>query len=240
MRLTIKVELLKQKCTFQKKLIYLAPIITILIAIVLMDKSYVQISAYNWWYVLILPEALTMMSSFIIVNEKKRNFHGLFAVFLDMKKLWYSKILVCTIYLALTSFIFLLGITISGAIFGSGISIVQSLIASILLFILFLWQIPLWMYVSMKISTGFSILLSLICNFGVAVICAIKSIWWIPFAIPARVMIPVIGVLPNGLYVEEGSQLINSGVIPLGIGITMVLYLVISYFTAKWFETQEV
>lgn len=86
----------------------------------------------------------------------------------------------------------------------------------------------------------FSVVLSFICNFGVAAICAIKPIWWIPFAIPARVMIPVIGVLPNGLYVEEGSQFINSGVIPTGIYITMVLYLALSYFTAKWFETQEV
>lgn len=240
MNLLIKAELLKQKHTFQKKLVYFAPIVTILIAFILMGGRYIQSGAYNWWYTLILPGAMTMISSFIIVNEKRRKFHGLFSVLIDVKKLWYSKILVCIIYLALTCLVFFLGITISGAVFGSQISIINSLMASVLLFILFLWQIPLWMYVSMKINTGFSVILSIICNFGVAVVCSIKSVWWIPFAIPARVMIPVIGVLPNGLNVEEGSQLINSGVIPIGICITVGLYLVLSYFTAKWFEKQEV
>lgn len=240
MNLIIKAEFLKQKCTFQKKLVWLAPLITILITIMLMGGLYIQSGAYNWWYILILPETVTMISSFIIVNEKKRKFHGLFTVLIDVKKLWYGKIFVCSIYLALTCLIFFLGITISGTVFGSQISIFDSLFASILLFILFLWQIPLWMYISIKMNIGFSVILSTICNLGISVVCAIKSIWWIPFAIPARVMIPVIGILPNGLNVEEGSHLIEGKVIPIGICIAIGLYIVISYFTAKWFQKQEV
>lgn len=240
MKLALKAELLKQKHTFQEKLVWIAPILTILITFMIISRNYLQSCAYNWWYILMLPGSLTMISSFIIVNEKKKKYHSLFAVFIDKKSLWYSKIVVCTIYLALTSSIFFLGIAISGVIFGSQISILSNLIASILLFILFLWQIPLWMYVSMKISTVASLIISTLCNLGLAVICAIKSIWWIPFAIPSRLMIPVIGVLPNGLLVEEGSNLINKGVIPIGVLIALVLFLLLSYFTAKFFEKQEV
>lgn len=236
----IKAELLKQKNTFHKRLVWMAPIITILLAFLLMGGGYIQNGSYNWWYIFMLPGALTMISSFIIVNEKKGNFHGLFTVLIDVKKLWYSKIVACTIYLALTSLIFFLSITILGFIFGNKISIVNSLIASILLFILFLWQIPLWMFVSMKINTGFSVICSIICNCGVSAICAIKPIWWIPFAIPARVMIPVIGVLPNGLNVEANSNLINANVIPIGVIIAIGLYLVLSYFSANCFGKQEV
>lgn len=236
----IKAELLKQRNTFHKKLVFIAPILTILIAFLLMGGDYIQTGAYNWWYMIILPGSLTMASSFIITNEKKRKFHGLFTILIDVKKLWYSKIVVSTIYLGLFCGIFFLGITISGSILDSEISIINSLIASILLFVLFLWQIPLWMLISMKINTGFSVILSVICNFGLAAICAIGTLWWIPFAIPARAMILVIGVMPNGLNVETGSNLINGNVIPIGICISIGLYLVLSYFSAKWFEKQEV
>ena len=92
----------------------------------------------------------------------------------------------------------------------------------------------------MKINTGFSVILSIICNFGISAICAINSMWWIPFAIPARVMIQVIGVMPNGLNVEGGSNLINGNVMPLAIFISIALYLTLSYLLAKWFEKQEV
>lgn len=235
----IKAELLKQRHTFQKRLVWIAPIITIVIANILMGKEYVQSAAYNWWYVLILPGTLTMMSSFLIVNEEKRKFHGMFNILIDVKKLWYSKIIICTLYLALTCTVFWVGITILGFIFGNEISIFNSFVASILLFILFLWQIPLWMYLSMKKNTVFSMILSIICNFGIAVLCAVKSMWWIPFAIPARIMISVIGVLPNGLKAEYGNALMHGGVIPVGMAITVSLYLILSYITAKSFGARE-
>ena len=240
MKSIIKAELLKQKHTFHNKLVWFAPIITILIAFLLMGGAYVEKGAYNWWYILILPGTVTMISSFIIVNEKKRKFNGLFTILIDIKKLWYGKIIVSTIYLALTCLTFFFSITISGVILGREISIINSLTASILLFVLFLWQIPLWMFMSMKINTGFSVILSVILNFGFAAICAIGSLWWIPFAIPARAMVTILGIMPNGLNVESGSNLINTNIIPIGIIISLGLYLALSYFLAKRFENQEV
>ena len=92
-------EHLKQKHTFQKKLIYLAPLVSIAIAFVLMGGYYIQKSAYNWWYTLILPGSFTMICSFIISNDRKRKFNGLFSVIVDKQKIWYSKIIISTMYL---------------------------------------------------------------------------------------------------------------------------------------------
>ena len=240
MYLLIKAELLKQKGSFSKKLVWLAPIVIILLASFLMGGRQVQKASYNWWYILMLPIALTMISSFIITKEKKRNFHGMLSELVDIKKLWYSKIAVCTIYLALSCLIFFIVITASSFLIKADITIGKSFSASILLFILFVWQIPLWMYISMKINTGFSVVLSHLCNSGIAVIFGITDMWWIPFSIPARVMIPVIGVLPNGLSADVGSSLLNSNVILIGVAITLVLYITLSYLTAKLFERKEV
>ena len=64
-------EHLKQKHTFQKKLIYLAPLVSIAIAFVLMGGYYIQKSAFYWWYSLILLGCFTMLCSFFISYDRK-------------------------------------------------------------------------------------------------------------------------------------------------------------------------
>ena len=236
----IKAEHLKQKSTFQKVLIWLGPTITLLLVLVLMGGNYIQSGGYNWWYMFILPASLTMISSFVINNDSKRTFHGLFSVVIDKDKIWYSKIILCTIYLGITCLIFFLEVTIMGYLFKCTIPIQFSFLASVLLFILSSWQIPLFMYVSMRFSTSFAVIISLVCNCGLGVICSVTSIWWIPFAITPRIMCHVISILPNGLSVDNGSYPFDIKIIIIGLLITVILYLLISYISAKWFEKQEV
>lgn len=236
----IKAEHLKQKSTFQKVLIWLGPTITLLLVLVLMGGNYIQSGGYNWWYMFILPASLTMISSFVINNDSKRTFHGLFSVVIDKDKIWYSKIILCTIYLSISCLIFFLEGTIWGYLFKNTISIKNSFLASVILFITYSWQIPLFMYISMKFNTGITIIISLISNFAIGAICAVKSIWWIPFAIPARLMCYIIGVLPNGLSVESGTYIFNMKIILIALAITIILYMIISYLSALWFKNQEV
>lgn len=236
----IKAEHLKQKHSFQKILIWLAPTLTLLFAFVLMGGNYVQLGGYNWWYMLILPGSMALIASFVINNDSKKKFHGLFSVVIDKNKIWYSKIILCTIYLSISCLIFFLEGTIWGYLFKNTISIKNSFLASVILFITYSWQIPLFMYISMKFNTGITIIISLICNFAIGAICAVKSIWWIPFAIPARLMCYIIGVLPNGLSVESGTYIFNMKIILIALAITIILYIIISYLSALWFKNQEV
>lgn len=236
----IKAEHLKQKHSFQKILIWLAPTITLLLAFVLMEGNYIQVGGYNWWYMLILPGSMTLISALVINNDSSRKFHGLFSVVIDKDKIWYSKIIICTMYLAIACLIFFLEVTIIGYLFEDTISVKDSFLASVILFITYSWQIPLFMYMSMKFKAGIAIITSMICNFGIATICAVKSTWWIPFAIPSRLMCYVIGVLPNGLLVENGSYAFDIKIILIGLIITTILYMLISYLSARWFKKQEV
>ena len=158
----IKAEHLKQKHSFQKILIWLAPTLTLLFAFVLMGGNYVQLGGYNWWYMLILPGSMALIASFVINNDSKKKFHGLFSVVIDKNKIWYSKIILCTIYLSISCLIFFLEGTIWGYLFKNTISIKNSFLASVILFITYSWQIPLFMYISMKFNTGITIIISLI------------------------------------------------------------------------------
>lgn len=236
----VKSEFLKQKHSFNKILLWLAPLLTILLALVIMGGNNLQNGAYNWWYTIMLPGCFTMFSAFTTARECKQNRHGLFGVAIYKRKLWLAQIILNTGFLFITCFIFFAGMTVSGMLFGNVIDVLHSLGASLILFLTFAWQIPLWMFVTEITGVFFTILLSLLCNFGIAVICAVESYWWVPFSIPARLMCPMIKVLPNGLWIEADNAMGNFSVVIPGIMITLALFCIVTVLTSLWFQKREV
>lgn len=236
----IKAAILKQKCSYNKVLLWLTPLVTILLALVLMGGNHLQDGAYNWWYMLLLPGCFTMFSAFTVTNECKKNRHGMLGIAVQKKELWLAQIIVCTAFLLVTCLFFFLFITIGGIICGQFLTMAESFWASMTLFLTFAWQIPLWMFITEKTGAFITILLSLFCNFAVPVICAEESFWWIPFSIPARLMCACIHILPNGLQVEMGSELADKGIILPGIVITLALFAFMTVHTTVWFEKCEV
>lgn len=236
----IESEWLKQKHSFNKVLLWLAPLLTILMAFVLMGGNNLQNGAYNWWYMMILPGCFTMFSGFTVAREKQKNRHGLFGVVVQKNKLWIAQIILCTLFLFTTCSLFFIGITFGGMLFGQIIPLVSSFWASILLFVTFAWQIPLWMFVTEKIGAFAAIMLSLLSNFGITVICAVENFWWVPFSIPARLMCPTIGILPNGLQLEAVSEMADTNVILPGVLFAVILYAFLMLVTSLWFIKREV
>lgn len=238
----VMAEVLKQKKSFNNKVMWLAPAVVIVLALLLMGRSYAFSGAYNWWYILFLPFTFTYIAATIVTKDQKKNYHGLMALIEDKEKIWYAKIIVVTIYLLLASMIFFVMMLVGSKVFDLyEMPIGKGLKGSILLFITFAWQMPLFMYVSQKVGSFLSVLISVFCNTVIACIYAVGSYWWIPFAVPARLMCPAIGVLPNGLLVEEaGKRFGSSDVIVPGIMITISLYIVVSWLTAKAFSRKEV
>ncbi len=116
----------------------------------------------------------------------------------------------------------------------------NSFIATSILFLTFAWQIPLFMFISEKIGSFFSIMVSLFCNMGFGIFSATTQFWYVPFAIPARLMCPIIKVLPNGLPLESGNHLDDPSVIFIGLMITVTLYFIFSFITTLWFNHKEV
>lgn len=236
----IRAELLKQKRSFSVILLWMVPLATILIALVLMGGMYLQSGAYNWWYMLMLPSCFTMFSSFISTKERRKNRHGFFGIAIKKSRLWMAQVLVSTLFLLITCMFFFVFITIGGMFFGKTIPVFDSLLTSMVLFCTFSWQIPLWMWLAQRFGASLSLIISLGCNFIFPVTFSDGSFWWVPFAIPARLMCASIHVLPNGLQVEMGSMLEDKSVIWQGIVITVVLYIVITEITAYWFDKCEV
>jgi len=236
----MKAERLKWKKTFIPKLVWLAPIVAILLTALLMGGKLFQSGAYNFWYTMLLPGALTICCALVIEKDAKLKYHSILAMPLDLKKIWLGKIFACSAWLLLTSLIFFAGIIAGGILFGNSFSFINSLTGSLLIFVTFLWQIPLCLFLAAKLGTYMAVLINLVGNIVGVVALADGEFWYsVPYAITARLICPTLEILPNGLLVPEGSPLLSMSVIVPGLLIALAWFALISYFTARWFQKRE-
>ncbi|WP_047811694.1 lantibiotic immunity ABC transporter MutE/EpiE family permease subunit [Desulfosporosinus acididurans] len=236
----ISSEYQKLKRTFTKRAAFLAPIVTMLLCALLGAGTFFQSGSFNWWYTMLLPGMLSLICAGIVQKDKKKlNYRGIMSLAIEPRRIWLGKVGACILLYGISCVVFFIGVTIGGHIFGSFFTLAQSGTASLLLFVTFLWQIPFCMLIADRLGSFAAIFINLVGNI-LGVIFAAKSIyWWIPFAIPTRLMCPVIHVLPNGLTVPANDPLLSFSVIVSGVLITLVLFIVLSVLTALPYRRLE-
>lgn len=241
-------ENLKIKNTFLKKMVWIMPILTISLSFFL-AASYFQVDSYNWWYAMMLPGTVSLSCALLSKVDGSMKNRAVLALPVNLKKIWIAKVLVGIKSLSISCIIIFLSVQLSPLVIDrqviGEISFLNSLLATILLIITFMWQIPLCMFLGNKIGIFLTLLINVPLNI-IFTILSVKKYWWaIPFSYPARLMCPVLKILPNGLLAKPGSQtftpeLLNYWSIPFGVSISIILLLAVTYFTARWFEKQEV
>ena len=96
----------------------------------------------------------------------------------------------------------------------------------------------------MFLSARFGLLADVLCamtlsGLGVAFL-ADQNLWWLcPSAIPARLMCPVMGLLPNGLPLPAGSALWDGGVLLPGLLLSLAWLAVLTLLVLRYFEQGE-
>ncbi|MHC1685077.1 MAG: lantibiotic immunity ABC transporter MutE/EpiE family permease subunit [Clostridiaceae bacterium] len=240
-------ENIKIRRTFLKKFIWIAPMLTMLLSLFL-ARDYFQIDSYNWWYVMMLPGTVSLSCSLLSRVDGSMKNRSVMSLPVNLKKLWVAKVLIGIKNLVTSCMIiFIVGQLISLFIHSNTmikIPFLNGLWGTLLLIITFMWQVPLCMFLGNKIGLFPTTLLNVAANilFGVM---AVEKFWWIvPFSYPARLMCPVLRILPNGLLAQPGSQtftpeLLNYLVIPFASVISLILFIGVTYLTAKWFDKQE-
>ncbi|MBU3188167.1 lantibiotic immunity ABC transporter MutE/EpiE family permease subunit [Clostridium bowmanii] len=236
----LQAENLKCKRTFIKKLIFIAPMVTFIMA--LSSWEWFQANSFNWWYMMILPGYISIMA--VMTNEKeekKLRYRAVFGLPISLKEIWISKVLVNGIYMTISCMVLSVGIILAGYKFPITVPVLRALVSGILIAVTSLWQIPFCMFLAKKMGILGAVLINVGGSFILSALTAITSMWWIcPYSWTARIMCPVIGYLPNGLKVEMGSSLLNPSVIPIGIILSLILFALLLIVTANWFEKQEV
>ncbi|NUU59135.1 lantibiotic immunity ABC transporter MutE/EpiE family permease subunit [Paenibacillus agri] len=234
------VEKLKLKRTFAPRMTWLMPALTLLIAFLLMGGRLFQTGAYNWWYVIMLPGATTLFCTLVVQKDANMKFQGVLALPVDPRKLWLGKALLCMVWLLTVCLIFFVGAMLGGLWLGQTILPAQGLMASVLLAVTFAWQIPLCLFLAVTCGMFITILINLAGSIVLGILFATREIWWVvPYAIPIRLMCPVLEILPNGIPAEAGDPLLAWGVILPGVLESLALCGVLLWLTAQWFSKRE-
>lgn len=239
----IKAEHLKFKHSFTKYLPVIAPMITLLLVLALTGglENAFPAGAWNWWYVTLLPGTLAVMCYLSIAKDRKNHYYNLKSLPVSGQKLMIGKMIYLALGLLAANVIVFLGATIGGTIFGTTIPIEGAAVATILLTISYLWEIPVYLFLSAKFGMFVDIFLCMVISISGVVTVADKSSWWLcPSSIPVRLMCPTLGLLPNGLPIPAESELWNTGVILPGAILSLVWFIVCAVILNLWFKKMEV
>lgn len=231
----VKAELLKIRHTFSMKMMLFAPLVTILLGYIL-SGNYVQLSAYNWWYTMILPLFVSMISASTIVREKNTGMQNIICLPISVTKIWIGKIIAITL-LIFVSNLFLWGIScVAGLITSMAVSPIDGLIGCILLFITYLWQIPFIMLLTSFLGYLPAVILSVGANVIFSAIGAEKNWFFLdPYAIPARIVCPFFKMHPNGVSLDSASPLLDGSYIIPAVLLSLLLACVILWIGSLLF-----
>jgi len=243
----IQSERLKYKRTFAKKLVYIAPFFFVLYAIITMptinsEYNYFEYTVFNWWPLIFAPLGTSLIASLSAMREKKSgNYRSLRCYDISIIRIWFSKIIVIAYYTLLSTIEFILLLIILKFILPNSISSATVVIlASLTIWITSLAYIPIGLFFAERFGTVISIIVSVI-GIVLGVVMASESYWmYIPWSWGMRLMCPIVGVHPNGVPLEKGSLLLDPSVIPMGIAISIVIFVLLSFVTAFWFSRKEV
>lgn len=237
----LKAEHLKWKRTFGKYLPVIGPAITLFSALALggMAKTF-SAGAWNWWYAALLPGTLAVMCYLCDSRDRKNRYHSLKGLPVSGGKLMLGKVVYLSLGLSASNGVLFLGTALGDAVFGSTVSLGNGALAAVLLTLSFLWEIPLYLFLSARFGLFADIFASMVISFGSVAAVADKNCWWVfPSAIPVRLMCPVLGLHPNGLPLPDGSALCSTDVILPGVFLSLGWFLVCAGLLGLWFEKRE-
>lgn len=238
----IKAEYLKQKRTMSSKIIFAFPIITLVMAFVLtsgMTNAYAE-SVWNWWYVLLLPGMIAIVSYLSIMREKKNGYYNIKTLPIEKRNLMLGKIVYLGILVLVSNAVLFAGAALGGAFLTTSVPVIGAAMTVVVLTTTELWQIPLFLFLSEKFGMVVELIVCLLISMlGVSVAPSAK---WFLFvsAISNRIVTPLLHVLPNGLRAQAGDPLLNSSVIFPGVLIALAHFVLLTYLYLNWFEKREV
>lgn len=224
----IRAEQLKMRHTFGGSLPVAAVLLTLGLVFGLAHRNpYYSVNAWNWWYVMLLPGMVSILCHLGMKREKKMHYCNLFSLPFSSQRCFAGKIVFYSLGLSTANLVMAIGTFIADIFWGSYIPLGNEFVAAFVLNICFLWEIPLFMLLSVRFGIFVCLFSGMVLSIGATAVIADGDLWWIcPAAIPVRLMCPVLGIMPNGLLVSEGSPLWDTSVILPGIIICLVWFVV--------------
>lgn len=241
-------ENLKYKHTFTGKLWFLMQALTLLLAYGISRGNGIN-SAYNWWYILMLPGMVTLFTCLVGEKDRKMKNRVVLSFPARMGRIWDAKILVgmkallfSNLFGAIANFVlarYLLPAFWMPQVLE--ISPERTVAAAAVMTITTLWQIPFCLWLNQRFGILPTLVINLILN-GSGTLMAVTPYWFLnPWAILPRLMTAIIGILPNGLLAIPESMTYTPGItdtdsILPGILVTLVWLVLLWGVSRLWYD----
>lgn len=238
----------KHRHTIYSRLYIIMPAIAVTMAF-LLASSYGTIDSYNWWYMTLLPGMVSIVCCMASQADKKLHNRAVAALPVDLRRVWDAKVIFCIRAVILGNIILSL-LTAAAAIVSehaarvmmlSDITLVQGAAAVVVMTIGCIWQIPLCLWANERFGLYPTLLINMALNLSGTIFFSLGSFWFInPYSVTARLMCPLIKVLPNGLIAEEGSltyspELMDMKAVPAGILVCLVWLALLWAAARRWY-----
>lgn len=241
-------EKLKYRHTLTSHLFWIMPLATVMLSLAL-SGGYVCANSYNWWYMFIFPGMISLVCCMVGQKDKKSKNRAVLSMPLDLKKVWDSKAAVC-IKMAVLS-----NVIITLAIWGGGylaehvlhmgleikISAAQGITVFFVLTATCLWQIPLCLLMQQCMGFVPAFVLNMALSSWSGINVSLSPFWFLnPYAVPARLMCAVIGILPNNLIAREGSftfrpEFLDTKAVLPGTAVCLVWLFILCLISREWY-----
>lgn len=248
LRTYLKAENLKFKRSLFRKLIIFIPVALILVSMIFIfigiGLGGFSSSVVCNWSMPIASLSVVILCHLVNYKDQKHKYRTLYSLPINLKKTFISKIILIALNLLIISLL-LSFITIISEYILSGFSVAFGhtgyyILGYCLLWLSLLWQIPFCLFLEHKAGFVGSVIINLFASaFGGLFFSLTPLFWFFPYSWPARFMVTIFGVLPNGLLVEADSRLIlNLGESSLLVLVTLLAMLALSALFTWWYGKQ--
>lgn len=235
-----KAEALKHRHTVLRKLLILMPVICVALAAFL-THVFFAVDGYNWWYMGMYPGFVALVCGTICEKEKKMKNRAILALPCDMGRVWDAKVLY-GILMSGAAMLLLVLLVLAVAFILEHVlnvtfiirpSLFSQLEAGVLLWLSFCWQIPWCLLLSQMLGRTVMLLVHFVLYDVMAIFLSLSPFYMLfPGAIGARMMCPVLGILPNGLPAQSGEmtfapRLLDGSSIPIGMAASVIWFLLL-------------
>jgi len=244
-------ELLKIKRSSLPKIIFIIPILSVPITVgfnYMGGEESIKFNIetiVNHWALIWLPISLTILAGSLNELEKKNTqYKSIFSLNINLLKKEISRIILISL-LIFVSTIFLSCILSAIRFFG-GITPVNTTLLSCIMglficFIVNIWQIPLWLWLSRKANMYVCLILNVALSLELGTRFAAGNRWFlVPWSWGLHVQSFFTQLYPNGLPLPQNIHITNNLEIIEIIILSVSLYCLFLWIAGKSFEKKEI
>lgn len=244
----LRAEWLRLKRTFTPIFVAVLPLSLIVVEMFLHNLtpnptawSFYLWSIFNWWPLLWLPFGVALLASHSMGLEKRAGaWKVLRARAIPPERLYLGKLLVLTVHTLASSLLLIGLVLLLGLIILQG-DVPWLLIckAALMLWVAALPLVSLMLWFAYMGGYILTIVVSLVGFIGGAV-AGLGNYWFlVPWALPLRLAVPLVGVQPNGIPLQARDALWQIPIMPIVI-VALVGYVLFAVVGVLWFTRKEV